>query len=415
VSYRDGPTASVSVVEDAGGALRLRIDNRQDEGSSATLVADARQALLPLLLHPAPRHALFLGLGTGVTATSATLDPTLRVDAVELLAEVVEASTPFRRAVDGDGASARLHVVAADARRFVRVAQQPYDVIVSDNFHPSRRGSGSLYTVEHFEAVRERLAPGGLFCQWLPLHQLDLGTLRSIVRTFVAVYPGSRAILATNSLETPVVGLVARADGGPFDAALLHRRIAVLSKPADLARFGLHDDFAVLGSFIAGPAALTRFAGGAPLNPDDRPVVASAAPRATYAPDSRPRDRLIALLGEVEIDAGELVPGAEAPWQRRLASYWDARDRFIHAGREVRPTRDVERMLAQVRAPLLEVLQVSPDFRPAYDPLLRMALALATVDAQAARALLAELQAVQPARAEAGQALAALGTALPAH
>jgi len=60
--------------------------------------------------------------------------------------------------------------------------------------------------------VRERLAPGGLFCQWLPLHQLDLATLRSIVRTFVTAYPDGWAMLATNSLDTPVVGLVALKD-----------------------------------------------------------------------------------------------------------------------------------------------------------------------------------------------------------
>ena len=69
ISWREGAMASVSVVEDAAGVARLRIDNRQQEGSSDSLLADARQALLPLLLHPAPRRALFLGLGTGVTAT----------------------------------------------------------------------------------------------------------------------------------------------------------------------------------------------------------------------------------------------------------------------------------------------------------------------------------------------------------
>ena len=68
---RKASMAAVSVVEDADGVARLRINNRQQEGSSATLLADARQALLPLLLHPAPRRALFLGLGTGVTAASA--------------------------------------------------------------------------------------------------------------------------------------------------------------------------------------------------------------------------------------------------------------------------------------------------------------------------------------------------------
>ena len=36
-------------------------------------------------------------------------------------------------------------------------------------------------------------------------------------------------------------------------------------------------------------------------------------------------------------------------------------------------------MLAQVREPLLSVLRISPDFRPAYDPLLSMAAALARI------------------------------------
>ena len=201
VSYAEGTMAAVSIVEDAAGVATLHIDNRQQEGSSATALADSRQAWLPILMHPAPHRALFLGLGTGVTASSATADPNLQVDAVELLPEVIDASAYFTR----DSHSDRLHLMAADARRFVRASREQYDVIVADNFHPARSGSGSLYTVEHFRAVQARLATDGLFCQWLPLHQLDLDTLRSSVRSFVDVYPRGYAILATNSLETPVV------------------------------------------------------------------------------------------------------------------------------------------------------------------------------------------------------------------
>jgi spermidine synthase len=65
-------------------------------------------------------------------------------------------------------------------------------------------------------------------------------------------------------------------------------------------------------------------------------------------------------------------------------------------------------MLAQVRAPLLQVLRLSPDFRPAYDPLLRMAAALVRTDVTQAQALLKTLHEVQPARPEALQALRAL-------
>jgi spermidine synthase len=404
ISYREGVLGAVSVVEDAGGVARLRINNRQQEGSSATFRADARQAWLPLLLHPAPARALFLGLGTGVTAGAAADDPELRVDAVELLPEVIETSAVFRR---GPG-YARLRVTAADARRYVRASGQRYDVIVSDNFHPARNGSGALYTVEHFEAVRRRLAAGGLFCQWLPLHQLDLDSARSIVRSFQAAYPRGWAMLASNSLETPVIGLVGRADDGRLDPAAIHDRLTRAALPEHVAGLGLEDELAVLGSFVAGPEALRAFAGDADANTDDRPVVAYRAPRITYAPDSLPRDRLLALLRQLAIEPAELVapwPTADPGWPRRLAAYWAARDRFIESGRDVRPSPRVQEMLAQVREPLLAVLRISPDFRPAYDPLLSMARALARSDAPGARRLLTELTRIQPARSEATREL----------
>lgn len=411
VEYLEGPAAAVSVVEDAQGVSRLHINNRQQEGSSHSLVADARQALLPLLLHPAPRRALFLGLGTGVTAASAAEDAQIQVDAVELLPEVIDASRHFRA---GFAVNTRLHIFAADARRYVRTAAGRYDLVVADNFHPARSGSGTLYTVEHFRAIGERLAEGGLFCQWLPLHQLDLVTLRSIVRAFVEIYPQAWAVLATNSLETPVLGLIAPRAGGRFDAVAVRQRVQTVTLPHPPAQFGLHDEWAVLGSFIAGPQALVRLAGGAPINTDDHPVVSYRAPRITYAPDSRPAERLIELLRTLGAAPDEVLSAdADAATRARLAAYWQARNRFIEVGQNVQPTPDARRMLAQVREPLLDVLGLSADFRPAYDPLLRLSVALADSDRAAARRLLADLMHVQPARPEAAEALRAFPSTLP--
>ncbi len=404
LSYREGVMAAVSVVEDADGVARLRINNRQQEGSSSTRLVDARQALLPLLLHPSPKRALFLGLGTGVTSGSAAQDPTLQVDAVELLPEVIEASSHFRRVFDDQRPNPRLHIMAADARRYVRASTVSYDVIVSDNFQPARSGSGALYTVEHFNAVKNRLTADGLFCQWLPLHQLDLATMRSIVKSFMTVYPGGWAILASNSLETPVIGLIARRDGQRLATTAVRERLAQAAWPTPPAAFGIEDEFALLGSVMAGPTALSRFAGSARANTDDLPVVSYRAPRVTYAPDSLPRDRLMALLDELSVTPSELItPSAasDASWTRRLAAYWSARRAFIEAGRHVQPSGDVHAMLAQVETPLLAVLRTSPDFRPAYDPLWRMATALARDDAPAARTLLQALVRLQPTRPEA--------------
>lgn len=401
LSYREGVMAAVSVVEDAQGVRRLHINNRQQEGSNATLRVDARQAWIPLLLHPAPRRVLFLGLGTGVTAGSAAADPELWVDAAELLPEVVAAMPLFNGGQDASVDASRLNVVVADGRRYVRSSPVSYDVIVADNYHPARSGSGSLYTVEHFRSVRRRLAPGGVFCQWLPLHQLDLGTLRSIVRSFVEVFPDGAALLANNGLETPVLGLVSRTGDARFASAAWRGERA---RP----RYGLEDFHAVFGSFIAGPASLRRFAGDAPLNTDDHPVVTYRAPRITYAPDSLPRERLLSLLQELSVSPAEVLDAPDADAARRLAAYWHARNRFIALGRDVRPSADPLIMLAQLREPLLALLRESPDFRPAYDPLLQMARALAASDGPGARGLLQALAEIQPARGEALQTLQGL-------
>jgi spermidine synthase len=213
-------------------------------------------------------------------------------------------------------------------------------------------------------------------------------------------------MLATNSLDTPVLGLIARRDAGRFDIEGVRARLDGAAMPRKAAEFGIGDELALVGGFIAGPRSLARFAGDAPLNTDDHPVVAYRAPRITYVPDTLPRDRLTALLRQIDITPDELVAAPrDAAWNSRLAAYWAARNRFIAAGRDVRPTADVRRMLAQVREPLLGVLRISPDFRPAYDPLLRMATALGSIDAAAARALLIELRQAQPSRPEAVQAL----------
>lgn len=409
LSHVQGVLSSVSVVEDAQGVATLHIDNRQQEGSSATLLADARQAVLPLLLHPEPRRALFLGLGTGVTSAVAARERGLDVTVVELLPDVIDASAVFLDRLEQRLPGPRPRIVPADARRFVRSETGRYDVIVSDNFHPARSGSAALYTVEHFTAVRERLAQGGVFCQWLPLHQMDLDTLRSIVASFVAAYPRAWAMLATYSLETPTLGLVALRDGETLDPARLRERLGRAAWPGGVAAFGVPDVLALLGTVVGDTSSLRQFAGAAPRNTDDRPVVAYRAPRITYAPESRPAERLLELTGALQARTDDLLDRGATPADTALVAqlgpYAQARNRFLEAGAGVRPSADVRRMLDQVRDPLLAVLRISPEFRPAYDPLLRMAGALSAESPEAGVALLRALKAVSPARPEAGALL----------
>ena len=173
-----------------------------------------------------------------------------------------------------------------------------------------------------------------------------------------------------------------------------------------VAAFGLDaDGLAVLGSFVAGPSALEEFGAGAPENTDDRPIVAYRAPHLAYAQDSSPRERLARLLASLHVRPEELVNDlADATWRERLVCYLAARDRFLEVGQRVQPRADVREMLAQVQAPLLQVLAISPDFEPAYRPLVAMANELDRVEPAAARVLRAELARIQSARERAEHA-----------
>jgi spermidine synthase len=176
VEHVEGVMAAVSVVRDANGDVHLKVNNHFQMGGTSSVFSDLRQGHLPLLLHPDPRSALYLGLGTAVTFSAAADHPGLTAQGVELVPEVVSMVRHFRRATGDLSAAPGLTMVVADARRYVSSAQRRWDVVVADLFHPARDGAGSIYTREHFLAVRDHLEVGGVFCQWLPLYQLDLDT-----------------------------------------------------------------------------------------------------------------------------------------------------------------------------------------------------------------------------------------------
>jgi spermidine synthase len=270
-------------------------------------------------------------------------------------------------------------------------------VIVSDLFHPARNGAGSLYTVEHFSAVKSRLQPGGLFCQWLALHQMDLETLRSIVAAFVQVYPNAVAVLASNSLDTPVVGLIARPDEPVWRIEAVRARVASSSPgvAGALKLAHIDDEFAVLGSVVAGPEALRAFANHASVNTDDHPVVAHRAPWVNYSPGEPARDRLLSMVRSLAPRLDGVVRDPKSADAARLYAYWKARNKYLAIGMAVRPHPDPRVMLERLRDPLLAIVAMSPDFRPASEPLLALSQAVrasdpdlaAQVDAALRRAL----------------------------
>src|SRR5215510_5792518 len=410
VWHRDGVMASVSVISDRAGEHHLQVNSHFRMGGTVSIRSDHRQAHIPLLLHPSPRRALFLGLGTGATLSAAGDHPKLVSDGVELVPEVVESFPLFERSAPQVVRNHDLHNHVADARRFVRAASDRYDVIVADLYHPSVDGSSALYAREHFAAIRARLAEGGLFCQWLPLHQLDVATLQVIVRTFLAEFPSATAYLAQFSVETPLIALIGTQAPSAYPADWLSRRVEDDALRARLTALDLKDEIALFGLYLAGASELRSFAGDGPLNSDDRPVVAAQAPRAAYATADTPGARLLTLLGALHPQPSDVLDSTDAAALRQLSDYWRARDRFLAIGVHTLEQGNPRDLIAEIAPQLIEVVQMSGKFDAAYMPIIAMARQLGLRDPKAARRLLEALDLANPARPEARRLLASLPT-----
>lgn len=265
----------VDVVRTPAGVMKVRQNMHYRFGTTGADAPRAyRQAHLPLLLHPRPADALFLGLGTGLTAAGALPHAEVeRVVVVELVPEVVDASRLLAGANGGVVDHPKVEVRIDDARHYLLATDRRFDVIVSDLFVPWESETGYLYTVEHYRTARGRLKPGGLFCQWLPVYQLGPRELEIIADSFASVFPDVSLWWGHLDARRPIVALVGAAGPLAADPAAIDDRLGRLwaTVPVDAA-IGTAGD--VFGLYV-GHWRLRR---PDRLNTDEHPRVEFLAP-----------------------------------------------------------------------------------------------------------------------------------------
>ena len=225
---REDAISITHVIEREDGQRQLLADLRRMDASSdpTAVAAQKNQARLPLLLHPAPQRVLFLGLGTGISAAGSLPFPQLQRTAVELSQGAIVAARDHFAPVNGN-VTRQLNVVRDDARHFLLSSRATFDVIVGDLFHPDLVGRSALLSRQQFQRARARLAPGGIFVQWLAMNQFDGDNLDVVLRTFRHVFPG--AILFADGFRLAMVGVNIDGEGAPLQAADLLDNLARLS------------------------------------------------------------------------------------------------------------------------------------------------------------------------------------------
>jgi spermidine synthase len=251
LDYDEDALANVAVVMRPDGMKLLAVNDQMALGGSGASKVETMEAVIPAMLHPAPKRALLLGVGAGITAAGLRDLGLQEIDAVELLPRVVHDLKLFAAENGAIADDPRFHVHTTDARAFVRAAEPgSYDLIVGDLFFPWEPETGLLYTREHFERVRRLLKPGGIFCQWLPGHQLRWEELGLVGRTFCDVFRGTTVWLARPDFAFPVLALIASSDRLEIDVPALRKRLGDPLQKERLERLGIADPGIFLSQYV---------------------------------------------------------------------------------------------------------------------------------------------------------------------
>ena len=334
LELREGAFGSVAVV-DHEGHRRIRLNNFYVLGGSGATGDERLQGHIPLLLHPQPQRVAYLGLGTGISLSAVKFHPARDVTALELVREVAIAARVWFKDANLDVLSdPRVRVRAEDARSFTAGTSQRFDVVIGDLVVPWRRGESALFTRDSFEAARRILAPGGVYCQWIPMHQISEADFDSIAASFLDVFPNATLWKGDFAAGQPSLALVGHTSPGGLDVAAADARVRALAASPDRSN-----------PYLSHPAGLWLYFAGvlkpgeprfqsAPRNTDARPWVELASSRLHMQSDGRRAAGFIGRPLKARLDELRAAPlsgtvaasltGQHLEWRDYGANIWEA-------------------------------------------------------------------------------------------
>jgi spermidine synthase len=325
VFYEESQGGIVAVVEQGKSNTRFRrlyIQGVSNSGDAMTSLRYMRlQALLPLIIHrDAPRSALVIGAGTGITGGALLNWPGLEHRVVaELLPAVIRAVPQFK-GNHGMSTDPRIEIRLRDGRRELLRNTQQYDLITLEPPPPSAAGVVNLYSSDFYRLAASRLQAGGIVAQWLPLPTQNEEDTRSLIRSFVEVFPYA-SLWTTELHETMLVGSMTPIE---LDVQGIRAHFAQPAVATALGEVGIASPAALLAGWITDRAGLAYYAANAPPVTDDQP-------RIEYASWVR-RDEFPAVLSHLlALRTEPPLAGADDAFRAEVAAQGATLQRFYKA------------------------------------------------------------------------------------
>ncbi|GDX81977.1 spermidine synthase [Deltaproteobacteria bacterium] len=289
--YSEGLSTVVTVAKDkVTGNIWLANNGKIDASSTADMPTQLLVAHLAFLFTgEEARSAVVIGLASGITLGAATLHPELeRIDVVEIEPSIREA-TEFFREVNHDALyDPRVRLIANDGRnQLLLTAPGTYDIIICEPSNPWLTGVSNLFTREFFEMAKTRLAPGGIWAQWVQMYGMDGRDMKSVMKTFATVFPYAHTFATIEDADLVMIGSDRPLE---LDLDAVHAlRTRTPGVTADFDRIALRDDADVLSKWLFDRDQMLAFSATdeddfthevteVPFNTDDNLLVEFSAP-----------------------------------------------------------------------------------------------------------------------------------------
>jgi spermidine synthase len=193
IYHRRSEFQDIEIVETEGYGRCLLLDGEVQSFEADEHMYHESLVHPAMLLHPQPRRVLVIGGGEGATLRELlryrSVEQALMVDLDPQVVAATREHLPSFHAGSFDDPRVRLEF--GDGRAFVERSRDEFDVIVVDVTNPMAGGaSWRLFTVQFYEAVRQRLATGGIVAlqsDSVSLHGLE--SAATIHQTVRAVWP----------------------------------------------------------------------------------------------------------------------------------------------------------------------------------------------------------------------------------
>ena len=149
--------------------------------------------MLPYLYSPQKENlkTAFIGLGTGISAGAySPLEDVKSIEVLEISPFVIKAIKTVPPELNFHVTkNKKVKIIETDAFKYFTRNNKKFDIIVSEPSNPWVTGVENLFTLEFYKLISQSLNKDGIFGQWLHIYDMDLSTLKIVIKTINQVFP----------------------------------------------------------------------------------------------------------------------------------------------------------------------------------------------------------------------------------